>query len=100
MVMKMRLIDADALKESIGECPEDWGLVPEELQAVKDWRFAMQMIDAAPTICVPQDTLLRCRTCSFFVSIDCVTGGCSMFGVACTADDYCSKGEWMRNAVD
>ena len=96
----MRLIDADALKEVFGECPEDWGLVPEELQAVKDWRFAMQTIDAAPTMCVPQDTLLRCRTCSFFVTKDCMTGGCSMFGGACTADDYCSWGKGISNAAD
>lgn len=99
----MRLIDADALKENIGECPENWTDTPEEVQRQNDWFRVMDEIDSAPTLYMPQDTLLRCRTCSFFISQDYiigVTGGCSMFGGARTADDYCSKGAWISNATD
>lgn len=96
----MRLIDADALKESIGECPENWTDTPEEVQRQNDWFRVMDEIDSAPTVCVPQDTLLRCRTCSFFVTKDWATGGCSMLGGARTADDYCSWGKWISNTTN
>lgn len=46
----MRLIDADKLKEEIGECPENWLDSPEEMQAVDDWKGIMELIDAAPTV--------------------------------------------------
>ena len=46
----MRLIDADKLKEEIGECPENWLDSPEEMQAVDDWNGCMNVIDCAPTI--------------------------------------------------
>ena len=55
---------------------------------------------SAPTVCVQHDTLLRCRTCSFFVTKDWATGGCSMLGGACTADDYCSWGKWISNTTN
>lgn len=48
----------------------------------------------------PQKTPLRCKTCSFFVSKDLMTGECSIYGDARTADDYCSKGAWTSNATD
>ena len=46
----MRLIDADALKESMGECPLNWNDSPEEIQEVFDWNNFTQLIDDAPTI--------------------------------------------------
>lgn len=46
----MRLIDADKLKDEIGECPENWLDSPEEIQAVDDWNGFMNVIDCAPTI--------------------------------------------------
>lgn len=46
----MRLIDADKLKEEIGECPENWLDSPEEMQAVDDWNGFMNVIDAQPTV--------------------------------------------------
>lgn len=91
----MRLIDADALKITL-----DTFAVLVGFRGMYDRGQTMECIDAAPTVCVPQDAPLRCRTCSFFVTTDCVTGGCSMFGGARTADDYCSKGAWISNAAD
>ena len=46
----MRLIDADALKESMGECPLNWNDSPEEIQETFDWHNFMRLIDEAPTI--------------------------------------------------
>ena len=47
---RMRLIDADALKESMGEHPYNWNDSPEEIQESFDWENFMQLIDDAPTI--------------------------------------------------
>lgn len=41
----MRLIDADALKEAIGECPENWTNTAEN-----DWYAFMRIVDSMPTI--------------------------------------------------
>ncbi|MBR6030177.1 MAG: hypothetical protein IKP40_13925 [Clostridia bacterium] len=46
----MRLIDADALKEIIGECPENWTDSPEEIEAFNMWHRIMDDIDSVPTI--------------------------------------------------
>ena len=46
----MRLIDADALKESMGEPPLNWNNLPEEIQEMFDWNNFTQLIDDAPTI--------------------------------------------------
>lgn len=56
----MRLIDADKLKEEIGECPENWLDSPEEMQAVDDWKGIMELIDAAPTVPERTGTWSRC----------------------------------------
>lgn len=45
-----RLIDADALKESMGEPPLNWNNLPEEIQEMFDWNNFTQLIDDAPTI--------------------------------------------------
>lgn len=95
----MRLIDADALKENIGECPENWTDTPEEVQRQNDWFRVMDEIDSAPTY-VLQDMLSRCRTCSFFANQNWKTGVCSMLGITCTADDYCSGWSGVSNAID
>ena len=47
----MRLIDADAFLESLGEGPISWTDTPEEIQAVDDWREFVSMINDAPTVC-------------------------------------------------
>lgn len=46
----MRLIDADALKENMGEQPLNWNNSPEEIQEMFDWNNFTQLIDEAPTI--------------------------------------------------
>lgn len=46
----MRLIDADALKETIGECPENWTDSPVEVAEFNIWHRVMDDIDSAPTI--------------------------------------------------
>lgn len=46
----MRLIDADALKASLGEPPENWMDTPEEIQAVNDFYSFQDLIDAQPTV--------------------------------------------------
>lgn len=46
----MRLIDADALKELIGECPENWTDSPEEIAEFNMWHRIMDDIDSCPTI--------------------------------------------------
>lgn len=46
----MRLIDADALKEALGKCPENWTNTVEEVQAKNDWHAFMRIIDSMPTI--------------------------------------------------
>ena len=46
----MRLIDADALKENMGEPPLNWNNSPEEIQEMFDWNNFTQLIDGAPTI--------------------------------------------------
>ena len=51
----MRLIDADALKESIGECPMNWTDSPEELESFNAWHRVMDDIDSAPTVDKPVD---------------------------------------------
>ena len=92
----MRLIDADALLEKMKHRKEYVGRPSDPVCLVED----------APTVYVPQDTPLRCKTCSFFVNTDsglCMINGlgrCSMFGGERSADDYCSKGAWLSNAVD
>ena len=84
----MRLIDGDELIKNtiLNPCHAPY--------------ITKQDVDNAPIVCVPQNIPLRCRTCSFFVSKDCVTYECSMFGGKRTADDYCSKGAWTSNAAD
>ena len=46
----MRPIDADTLKEIIGECPENWADSPEEIVAFNMWHRVMDDIDSTPTI--------------------------------------------------
>lgn len=46
----MRLIDADALKEIIGECPENWTDSPEEVAEFNMWHRIMNDIDSCQTI--------------------------------------------------
>lgn len=46
----MRLIDADTLKEIIGECPENWTNSPEEIEAFDMWHRIMDDIDSTPTV--------------------------------------------------
>lgn len=46
----MRLIDADALLESLGEGPMSWTDTPEEIQALDDWREFVSAINDAPTV--------------------------------------------------
>ena len=46
----MRPIDADVLKEIIGECPENWTNSPEEIEAFNMWHRIMDDIDSTPTI--------------------------------------------------
>ncbi|MBR4457364.1 MAG: hypothetical protein IKS31_00170 [Clostridia bacterium] len=46
----MRLIDADDLKEIIGECPENWTDSPEEVAEFNMWHRIMDDIDSTPTI--------------------------------------------------
>ena len=90
-----RLIDADVLVHELTEMVRhNTGEYKYGIQA------ARLVVMDAPNVCVPNDTPLRCRTCSFFVSEDLVTGGCSMFGGECTADDYCSRGAWTSNATN
>lgn len=60
----MRLIDADKLKEEIGECPENWLDSPEEMQAVDDWNGFMNVIDCAPTI--EAVNVIRCSECQYW----------------------------------
>lgn len=104
----MRLVDADALKDRLEDLRSYTALNKEqayykgETNALK---IAIRNIENAPTVCVPQDTPLKCRTCSFFVNADglCMINGlgrCSMFGGERSADDYCSKGAWLSNATN
>ena len=44
-----RLIDADELKASLGEPPENWTSSPEEIQALNDFYSFQDLIDAQPT---------------------------------------------------
>lgn len=46
----MRLIDADALKEAMGECPLNWFDDPKTVQEIEDWREFRALIDSAPTV--------------------------------------------------
>ena len=46
----MRLIDADALLEALGDGPISWTDTPEEIQAVNDWREFVSIINDAPTV--------------------------------------------------
>lgn len=46
----MRTIDADTLKEIIGECPENWTDSPEEVVAFNMWHRIMDDIDSTPTV--------------------------------------------------
>ena len=46
----MRPIDADILKEIIGECPENWTNSPEEIEAFDMWHRIMDDIDSTPTV--------------------------------------------------
>lgn len=41
----MRLIDADALKKALGECPKNWTDT-----AKNDWHVFMRIVDSMPTI--------------------------------------------------
>lgn len=47
----MRTIDADVLKEIIGECPENWTDSPEEVAEFNMWHRIMDDIDSTSTIC-------------------------------------------------
>ena len=46
----MRLIDADELKASLGEPPENWTSSPEEIQALNDFYSFQDLIDAQLTV--------------------------------------------------
>lgn len=46
----MRLIDADALLEDIGEEPMNWTNSPEEIQEHSDWKQTVAIINSALTI--------------------------------------------------
>lgn len=48
--LKLRLIDADALKERFGESPYNWTDSPEEIQAELDWDITMNNIDEESTV--------------------------------------------------
>jgi hypothetical protein len=97
-VIRMRMIDADALKDNM------FGYAPPEM--TWDRGDIEHKIDEMPTVCVPQDIPLRCRTCSFFADagggLTSMTGVgvCEMFGGTRTKDDYCSKGAWISNATN
>ena len=44
-----RYIDADELKNSLGEPPENWTSSPEEIQALNDFYEFQTLIDSAPS---------------------------------------------------
>lgn len=46
----MRLIDADALLEDMGEEPMNWTNSPEEIQEYIDWKQTVAIINSAQTI--------------------------------------------------
>lgn len=46
----MRLIDADALIEELGEEPFVWNDTDEELTERNMWRWFMSLVESAPTI--------------------------------------------------
>ena len=46
----MKLIDADALLEDIGEEPMNWTNSPEEIQEYIDWKQTVAIINSASTI--------------------------------------------------
>lgn len=54
-----RYIDADKLKERMGEEPKVWNDTDAEIQARNDYRDFMTAIDAAPTEDV--EAVVRCK---------------------------------------
>ncbi len=60
----MRLIDADALKETFGARPLIWFDTPKNVQAVKSWDRAMDLINKSPTV----DAVLVDPLCEFLAS--------------------------------
>lgn len=60
----MRLIDADALLEDIGEEPMNWTNSPEEIQEYSDWKQTVAIINSAPTI--EAVNVVRCSECQYW----------------------------------
>ena len=80
MVMKMRLIDADALIDELGISDED--II-----------FEGMLVDAPTIDAVP---VIRCKDCKCWTEWSNGTGSCSRFAldwIGTDADDFCSMGE-------
>ena len=79
----MRLIDADALIESIKNTADLGGWIGETLYQIK--QVAVKYIDSAPSI-----DIVRCKDCKYK---DEIVNWCYKNDRSVNPDDYCSYGE-------
>ena len=90
-----RLIDADALYETVSEhvtevsvCPTvDWARGKKQMKEI-----CLEDIANAPTVEIP----LQCKTCTWFELDDAKwqEGTCTYWHGRIAADGYCSEGAW------
>lgn len=89
----MRLIDADAFKDSLQKTVENNAeVIPQEhLGRVLEALFYLKRgIDGQPTIDAIE--VIRCRDCSNYIDGVCMQNGSVVWG-----SDYCSCGERRNN---
>lgn len=92
----MRLIDANALLDVIGEEPYNWTDSETEITELSNYRYYTALIIAAPTIDAVE--VIRCKDCKHWHEWENGTGMCqrsenSCFWFGVDFDDYCSFGE-------
>ena len=89
----MRLIDADAFKDSLQKSVENIAeVIPQERldRVIKALFYLKRGIDEQPTIDAVE--VIRCRDCSNYLDGVCMRTGSVVWG-----SDYCSTGERKDN---
>ena len=95
MVRAMRLIDADALKDSLQKIVESNAeVIPQEHfgRVLETVFYINRLIDGQPAIDAVE--VVRCRDCSNYINGVCMQTGSVVWG-----DDYCSTGERRNDDI-
>ena len=96
-----RYIDADELKNSLGEPPENWTSSPEEIQALNDFYEFQTLIDSAPSADVRENVRGEWIKQYFDFRDNCQIYSCSKCGYQDIDTNFCPNcGADMRGEKD